>query len=150
MHGAKTLDILLHGTEGIVRSGYKYIAKYKSYGSDPGNTEAPVSSWQLTLLDDEPAYIAQQHEALWTAFNWKPQARMITPASARLCFLGGDAVLRTELRVVDALPGTMQADVLDACADIAGPLAKQIITKLAKPSSKVHKRAQALLDRPSS
>jgi hypothetical protein len=146
MHGALRFDILLHGKEGVARSGYKYIAATKSYGRAPGSTEAPLSSWELTLLDDEPAFIAQQYAALWTAFNWKPQARMITPASGRLLFLGGDAVLRTELRVVDALPGTMQADALDACADIAGPLAKQLIAKLAKPTSKVHKRAKAILD----
>lgn len=146
MHGALTFDILLHGKEGIARSGYKYIVENKCYGRAPGSTEAPASSWELTLLDDEPAFIAQQNEALWTAFKWKPQARMLTPASARLVFLGGDAVLRTQLRIVDALPGTMQGDVLDACKDVAGPLAKQLIAKLAKPGSKVQKRAQALLD----
>lgn len=145
MHGAQTFDILLHGKEGIRRNGYKYIAKYKSYGNEEGFA-APSSSWELTLLDNEPAFIAQQHEALWTAFNWKPQARMITPASARLMFLGGDPVIETELRVIDSLPGTMQAEALDAIEDLAGPLAKKILTKLAKPSSKVSKRAKALLD----
>ena len=145
-HGALTFDVLLHGKAGIARSGYKYIAKYKSYGRDPGSTEAPASSWELTLLDNEPEFIAQQHEALWAAFSWKPQSRMLTPASARLMFLGGNAVLQTELRVVDTLPGTMQGELLDACADIAGPLAKQLITKLAQPSSKVQKRALALLE----
>jgi hypothetical protein len=147
MHGALRFDVLLHGKEGVVRSGYKYLVKFKSYGREPGSTEAPMSSWELTLLDDEPAFIAQQHEALWTAFKWKPQARMISPASARLVFLGGDAVLRATLRVLEVLPGTMQGEALDSCEDLAGPLAKQLITKLAKPSSKVHTRAQALLAR---
>ena len=147
MHGSRTFDVLLHGREGIARSGYKYIEANKSYGRADGSTEAPSSQWELTLLDpDDADFIAQQYEALWTAFRWKPQARMLYPASARLLFLGGDAVLRTELRAVDGLPGTMQADALDACAELASPLAKQIITKLAKPGSKVQKKAQALLD----
>lgn len=145
MHGALTFDVLLHGKEGIARSGYKYIAQTKCYGRAPGSTDAPVSSWELTLLDDEPEFVAQQNEALWAAFNWKPQARMLGPASARLVFLGGDAVLRTQLRIIDALPGTMQGEALDSCADVAGPIAKQIITKLAEPGSKVQKRALALL-----
>jgi hypothetical protein len=146
-HGAQRFDILLHGREGIARSGYKYIAKHKSYGRAPGSTEAPVSAWELTLLDDDEAdFIAQQYEALWTAFNWKPQANMMSPASGRLLFLGGDAVMRTELRAVDAYRGDRQVEAFTACADLGGPLAKQLMTKLAAPDSKVHKRARAWLD----
>lgn len=146
LHGALTFDVLLHGREGIARSGYKYIATTKCYGRAPDNTEAPASTWELTLLDDESDFIAQQYEALWTAFNWKPQARMLSPASGRLLFLGGDRAMRTELRAVDSFPGTMQAEAFAACSDFGGALVKQMMTKLARPGSKVQKRAQAWLD----
>ena len=147
LHGASTFDVLLHGREGIARSGYKYIAKQKSYGRAPGSTDAPATVWELTLLDDdEAAFIAQQYEALWTAFNWRPRAQMMSHASARLLFLGGDAALRTELRAVDSYPGTHQVTAFGTYADLGGPLVEQLITKLAKPGSKVEKRARAWLD----
>jgi hypothetical protein len=147
MHGAQRFDILLHGREGIARSGYKYIAKTKCYGRAPGDTDAPVTAWELMLLDhDDADFIAQQYEALWTAFKWKPQANMMSPAPGRLLFLGGDAVLRTELRAVDAYRGERQVEAFTACCDLGGKLVRQLMTKLAKPDSKVHKRAQAWLD----
>jgi hypothetical protein len=147
MHGALTFDVLLHGREGIARSGYKYIAEHKSYGHAPGRTDAPASTWELTLLDDNEAdFIAQQYEALWTAFQWKSQSHMMGPASARLLFLGGDAAMSTELRAVDSYPGTLQALAFAAYADLGGPLAEQLMTKLAKRGSKVETRARAWLD----
>jgi hypothetical protein len=64
-HGALTFDVVLHGREGIARSGYKYLARSKSYGRAPGSTEAPASAWELTLLDDsEGDFVAPQYEAL--------------------------------------------------------------------------------------
>jgi hypothetical protein len=147
MHGALTFDVLLHGREGIARSGYKYLAQFKSYGRAPGSTEAPASAWELTLLDDSDGdFVAQQYEALWTAFNWKPQGRMMSPASARLLYLGGDAALRTELRAVDGYTGAAQVAAFEACADLGGPLVAELMTRLAVPTSKAHKRARAWLD----
>ena len=147
MHGAMTFDVLLHGREGIARSGYKYIAADKCYGHAPGNTEAPATAWELTLLDDDAgAFISQQYEALWTAFAWKPLAHMMSPASARLLFLGGDAALRTELRAVDGYRGKHQVEAFAAYADLGGPLVDKLMTKLAKSGSKVEKRARDWLD----
>lgn len=63
----------------------------------------------MLLDDDEAEFIAQQNEALWAAFKWKPPS-MLSPAPARLIFLGGDPVHETQLRVADARSGTLQGE----------------------------------------
>lgn len=147
LHGADTYDVLLHGREGIARSGYKYVAARKGYGRAPGSTDAPASQHELELLDpDDGDFVAQQYEALWTAFGWKAQALMMSPASARLLYLGGDAALRTELRVVVGYSGVGQLAAFAACQDLRGPLVTKIMTTLAKPGGKAEKKARAWLD----
>jgi hypothetical protein len=67
---------------------------------------------------------------------------MMSPASARLLYLGGDAALRTELRAVDGCTGAAQVEAFEACADRGGPLVVELMTRLAAPSSKAHSRAR--------
>ena len=107
-HAGATLDILLHGREGIARSGYKYSVKFKSFqrndSSDPSNVH------DLCFCDDDQAIVAAQFHALWEALACKIIGHMSGPSPALLFFLGGAKTLETELPVVDRYPGTKQCD----------------------------------------
>ncbi|MFO0596641.1 MAG: hypothetical protein U0228_15095 [Myxococcaceae bacterium] len=137
------LDILLHGREAIARRGYKYSTKFKSYQRN--DSADPSNVLDLCYCDGDGEWVASQFEALWAAFKFKPQSRMADPSPARLFFLGGEAALETELKVVAAYPGTMQADALASYADLKGPLVVKLVKALATGKSKVKKQADAWL-----
>ncbi|MBL8938789.1 MAG: hypothetical protein JNM69_29785 [Archangium sp.] len=129
------LDILLHGREGIARHGYKYSLKFKSYQrNDSGD---PSNVGDLCYCDDDSEFVASQFQALWAAFNHKPQARMMGPSPARLFFLGGEKTLETELKVVGLYAGTVQAEALASYAELRSPLAAKCVKQLAGEKSKV-------------
>lgn len=142
-YGADPLDIMLHGREGIARSGYKYSTKFRSYqrndSADPSNVD------DLCYCDGDGAFVAQQFAALWKAFQYKVQNHMNGPSPARLFFLGGEAALETELKVVDKYPGTKQAEAFESYQHLASPLAVKLIKSLAGPKSKVKAKAEAWL-----
>jgi hypothetical protein len=142
-YGTAPLDIMLHGREGIARSGYKYSTKFRSYqrndSSDPSNVV------DLCVCDDDGEFVAQQFAALWEAFQYKVQDRMNGPSPARLFFLGGEAALETELKVVEKYPGTKHAEAFESYRHLASPLAVKLIEKLAGPKSKVKTKAEAWL-----
>lgn len=146
-YGGAKLDILLHGREGIRRSGYKYSVEYKSYGTHrKGGEDDPSNTTDRCYLDEDRDFVAQQYEALWTAFRWKAQRGMMDVPPARLLFLGGNAALETELRAIGGYPGTMQVEAFEHYADLRGPLVDKLMTALAKPGSKAEKKARAWLD----
>lgn len=141
---AANLDILLHGRPAIAKRGSKYSAKFRSFQRN--DSDDPASVQNLLLCDDEGPWVAAQFAALWEALQFKPQKWMAGPSPARLFFLGGEAALQTELKAADAYPGTMHADAFESYQDLASPLARQLMERLAKPDSKVQKQARAWLD----
>jgi hypothetical protein len=142
-YGAAALDIMLHGSAGIARHGYKYSTKFKSYqrndSSDPSNVN------DLSFCDGERDFVAQQFAALWEAFKFKVINHMNGPSPARLFFLGGEKTLETELKVVEQYPGTKQPDAFESYQDLRSPLAVQLVKKLCGPKSKVKAKAEAWL-----
>lgn len=143
-HGARYLDISLHGPAGIVRRGYKYLRDKRCYGAEPGS-DAPASQLDLTFLDGQEDHVARSLGALWEAFDWKPQKWMIGPSSARLLFLGGEAALAHEARAVEAYPKTMLADALASYAELRSPAAVGLVLALTRDGSGVQKQARAWL-----
>lgn len=139
------LDILLNGREGIARRGYKYSLTFKSYQRN--DSTDPSNVGDLCYCDDDSDFVASQFQALWAAFNHKPQARMMGPSPARLFFLGGEKTLETELKVIGLYPGTVQAEALASYADLKSPLAVKCVKELAGPKSKVKAAATAWLER---
>ncbi|MFT3712813.1 MAG: hypothetical protein QM817_34610 [Archangium sp.] len=142
---AGQLKIMLHGRAGIATDGYKYSTKFKSYQRSDGDDPSNVNDLCF-CADDDSAWVASQFAALWEAFKFKVQNMMNGPSPARLFFLGGDATLETELKVVSQYPGTRQADAFASYADLASPRAVELIKHLAKPTSKVKKLADAWLE----
>lgn len=142
-YGSAQLDLMLHGREAIARCGYKYSTKFKSYQRSAN--DEPSNVHDLCYCHDDGPYVAQQFAALWAAFQYKVINHMNGPSPARLFFLGGDAALETELKVVEKYPGTRQAEAFESYQDLASPLAVQLIEKLAGPKSKVKKKADAWL-----
>jgi hypothetical protein len=140
---AANLGILLHGRPLIEQRGYKYSAQYGSFQTSA--RAEPASINDLLHCDEDGPWVASQFAALWTALRFKPQKRMAEPSPARLFFLGGDAALETELRVVTQYPGTMQADAFASYEHLASPLAVACMKHLASADSKVRKRAEAWL-----
>lgn len=138
-HGSLELDVLLHGKEGIVRSGYKYIKETDSYGRQPGS-DAPVSAYQLLYLDGEADYIVSSQRRLWELQSWKPRKWMLSPEAPRLYFLGGRALLELELRVVDSYPKTMHEGAFDAYREIRSAEAVRLMLRLGRDGSKVAKK----------
>jgi hypothetical protein len=142
-YGAAALDIMLHGRAGIARSGYKYSTKFKSYQRNDSSDPSNVSD--LCFCDGEGEFVAQQFAALWDAFQCRVINHMNGPSPARLFFLGGDAALETELKVVGKYPGTKQPEAFASYQHLKSPLAVELIKKLAGPSSKVKVQALAWL-----
>ncbi len=121
----------------------KYNPATKSFRTS--GTADPASVGNLVMCDDDGPWVASQFAALWAALAFKPQKWMAGPSPARLFFLGGDAALETELRVVAQYPGTMQADAFASYEHLASPLAVACMKQLAAPGSKVQARAEAWL-----
>lgn len=144
-HGAQKLDILLHGREGLVRSGYKYNLLNKCFQTTVGSND-PSNVLDLGFLDGEADFVAQHFEALWGALGWKTVAHMSGPSPARLFFVGGEATLRTELRAMEGYPGTKQLEAFESYADLHPSSVRELMTRLAKPGGKAQKLAQAWLD----
>lgn len=142
-YGAAALDIMLHGSAGIARRGYKYSTKFKSYQRNDSSDPSNVSD--LCFCDDERDFVAQQFAALWEAFGFKVINHMNGPSPARLFFLGGEETLETELRVVEKYPGTKHAEAFESYQDLRSPLAVQLVKKLCGPKSKVKAKAEAWL-----
>ncbi len=140
---AANLAITLHGRSAVEKRGYKYLTKYKSFGTS--DSDAPASVGDLLRCDDAPEWVAAQFAALWTAFGFKAQSRMAGPSPARLFFLGGEPTLETELRAVVGYPGTLHADAFASYKELASPLAIKLVTHLAGPQSKVQKAAKEWL-----
>jgi hypothetical protein len=143
-HGARYLDISLHGPLGIVRRGYKYSREKRCYGADPGS-DAPASQLDLTFLDGREDHVARSLGALWDAFEWKPAKWMIGPSSARLLFLGGEGALAHEARAVELYPKTMHADALASYSEMRTPSAARLVLALTRDGSGVQKQASAWL-----
>jgi hypothetical protein len=139
MHGAHALDILLHGREGIRRSGYKYNPASDCYGTS--DSDEPVSTSQLQLVAGEPEFLADSVRRLWELFSWKPRGRMNGPVTARVHFLS-PAVLDVELHLVDTWPKTMQVEAFDAYEEIALPAAGRLMLRFTRAGSAVQKKAQ--------
>jgi hypothetical protein len=143
VYGASQLNIMLHGRAGIATDGYKYSLKFKSYQRSA--SDDPSSVADALFVEEDSAWVASQFAALWAAFKFKVQNHMNGPSPARLFFLGGDAALETELKVVDLYPGTKQPDAFESYKDLKSPLAVELIKRLANPKSKVKKQADAWL-----
>jgi hypothetical protein len=138
-----SLGIMLFGRAAIARYGYKYLTKFASFGTSA--EDAPSTPHDLIYCPEESAWVAAQHAALWKLMDYRPRKWMLEPPPARLVWIGGDALLETELSVVEKYPGTMQAAALDAYRDFASPLATACIEKLAGAGSKVQKQAAECL-----
>lgn len=140
---AAGLDIMLHGSVGIARSGYKYSLEFNSYqrndSSDPSNVH------DLCFCDGEPDFVAQQFDALWAAFKYRIIAHMSGTSPARLFFLGGDKALETELKVVDKYPGTKQVEAFESYRSFRSPRVVELMQRLTGPKSKVKAQAEAWL-----
>ncbi|MDP1822501.1 MAG: hypothetical protein Q8L48_04645 [Archangium sp.] len=138
------LDIMLHGSAGIARRGYKFSLKFNSYqrndSSDPSNVH------DLCFCDGEPDFVAQQFAALWAAFRYRVIAHMSGTSPARLFFLGGDQALETELKVVDVYPGTKQVEAFESYRHLRSPRVVELMQHLAGPKSKVKAQAEAWLE----
>jgi hypothetical protein len=141
-HGALRLDVLLHGKEGILRSGYKYDEAQDCYGHLPG-VDAPPSSSDLILLNGEAEAICHWQEALWEQQGFRPRKWMLEPEMPRMFFLGGDARLELELRVVDSYPKTMHAAAFEAYREIRSPLVVRLMLRLGHAGSPVKKKVAA-------
>ena len=144
LHGARYLDISLHGPDGIVRRGYKYVRARRCYSDAPGS-DAPPSQLDLTFLDGREEYVARSLGALWEEFDWKPAKWMIGPSSARLLFLGGEAALAHEARAVELYPKSMHADALASYSQLRTPTAVRLVLALTRDGSGVQKPARAWL-----
>lgn len=138
------LDFLLHGPAGIARRGYKYIPKFKSFGTSD-SSEHPSNVADLCFCDGAPAFVAAQFRLLWQLLGFRVIAHMSGPSPARLFFLGGDETFETELEVVQKYPGTKQGEALDAYELFRSPLAARCVLRLTDPKSKVQARALAWL-----
>lgn len=140
---AAGLDIMLHGSVGIARRGYKFSLKFNSYqrndSSDPSNVH------DLCFCDGEPDFVAQQFAALWAAFRYRIIAHMSGTSPARLFFLGGEKALATELKVVDKYPGTKQVEAFESYRSFRSPHVVELMQHLAGPKSKVKVQAEAWL-----
>ena len=140
---AAQLDIMLHGSAGIARRGYKFSLKFNSYqrndSSDPSNVH------DLCFCDGERDFVAQQFAALWAAFKYRIIAHMSGPSPARLFFLGGEQALQTELQVVGAYPGTRQLEAFESYRHLRSPRVVELMRHLTGPKSKVKAQAEAWL-----
>lgn len=137
------LGKMLFGRSAIERYGYKYLTKFACFGTSPD--DAPSTPHDLVFCPEDGPWVAAQHAALWKILNYRPKKWMLEPPMPRLVYIGGDALLETELAVVDKYPGTMQAAALAAYRDFRSPLATACIEKLSAPGSKVQKQAMECL-----
>lgn len=143
-HGARYLVISLEGVAGIRERGYKYVRARDAFAEVAGSDD-PASTFDLLHVDDDPAFVAASFAALWAAFEHRPKKWMATPSSSRIFFLGGDAALDVELRVVDAYPKTMHAEAFESYRELTGERAARLVLRLTREGGGAVKPATAWL-----